>query len=70
MALAFMSSLPLYIDLSEAVLVHGYYEPGLACEQQNPMILCGTKGGEQLLRTRYDRPLYELTAINPSWLDT
>ena len=59
-ALAFMEGLPLYIDLPEAIIVHGYFEPGIPPEQQNPLVLCGTMGGEKHLRTHYDRPWYEL----------
>jgi len=59
-ALAFMSGLPIYLDLPEAILTHGYFEPGVSCEQQNPSVLCGTMGGENYLQTHYDRPWYEL----------
>jgi len=59
-ALAFMSGLPIYLDLPEAILTHGYFEPGISCEQQNPSVLCGTMGGENYLQTHYDQPWYEL----------
>jgi hypothetical protein len=59
-ALEFMRRLPLFIDLPEALLVHGYFEPGLSSGQQNPMVLCGTMGGDRYLRERYERPWYEL----------
>jgi predicted phosphodiesterase len=59
-ALGWMSALPLYIELEQAIVVHGYFEPGIALEQQNPSVLCGTMGGEHILRQRYDRPWYEL----------
>ena len=59
-ALGWMSGLPLYIELEQAIVVHGYFEPGIALENQNPSVLCGTMGGERLLRQRYDRPWYEL----------
>jgi serine/threonine protein phosphatase 1 len=59
-ALAFMSSLPDYLDLPEALIVHGYFEPGIPCELQNPSVLCGTMGGQKYLRTRYDQPWYAL----------
>jgi serine/threonine protein phosphatase 1 len=59
-ALAFMDDLPIYLDLPEAILTHGYFEPGISCEQQNPSVLCGTMGGERHLQTTYDRPWYEL----------
>jgi serine/threonine protein phosphatase 1 len=59
-ALEWMSILPLSIELPDALLIHGYFEPGIASEFQNPMILCGTMGGQKILRERYDRPWYEL----------
>jgi hypothetical protein len=58
--LTFMSALPLYLDFPHAIVVHGYYEPGIPIEQQNPSILCGTMGGQRHLQTHYDRPWYEL----------
>ncbi len=59
-ALAFMSTLSLYLDLPEALVVHGYFEPGLPLSQQRSTVLCGTMGGDKHLRTAYDRPWYEL----------
>ena len=59
-ALAFMNTLPLYLDLPEALVVHGYFEPGLPLSQQRSTVLCGTMGGDKHLRTAYDRPWYEL----------
>ncbi len=59
-ALEWMSALPLYIELEQAIVVHGYFEPGIALGHQNPSVLCGTIGGERILRQRHDRPWYEL----------
>lgn len=59
-ALAFMSELPLYLDLPDALIVHGYFEPGLPLSQQHATVLCGTMGGDKHLRTQLDRPWYEL----------
>jgi len=59
-AVAWMAGLPLCIELPEAVLAHGYLEPGLALDQQNRSVLCGTMGGDKLLRERYERPWYEI----------
>jgi hypothetical protein len=58
-AVAWMDTLPLYIELAEAVIVHGYLEPGLPLTQQNPSVVCGTMGGDKILRERYERPWYE-----------
>lgn len=59
-ALAFLESLPLYIELPEAIVVHGYWEPGLSIAEQRETVLAGTMGGEKHLRENYDRPWYEL----------
>lgn len=59
-ALEWMSSLPLYIELEQAILVHGYFEPGIPLDKQNPSVVCGMMGGEKILRERYDRPWHEL----------
>jgi len=58
--LKWLSSLPLYVDLPEAVVVHGYLELGIPLGEQNPMVLCGTMGGEKILHQRYDQPWYAL----------
>jgi serine/threonine protein phosphatase 1 len=59
-ALVFMNILQLYLDLPEALVVHGYFEPGLPLSQQRATVLCGTMGGDKHLRAVYDRPWYEL----------
>ncbi len=59
-ALAWMESLPLYLELPEAILVHGYLEPGIPLEEQRERVLCGTMGGDHYLRSKYARPWYEL----------
>lgn len=59
-AVSWMESMPLFIELPDAVLVHGYLEPELPLEAQNPTVLCGTMGGEKILHDLYDRPWYEL----------
>jgi serine/threonine protein phosphatase 1 len=63
-AVTWMSTLPLFLDLPEAIIVHGYLEPGISLFEQNPSIVCGTMGGERILRDHYDRPWYELYAGN------
>jgi len=65
-ALAWMETLSLYIELQEAVIVHGYLEPDIPLDKQNPSVLCGTMGGDRILRERYNKPWYELiTADKP-----
>ncbi len=59
-ALERMGNLPLFLDLPEAVLVHGYVEPGIHLEQQRDMVLCGTMSGDHYLRNQYEQPWYAL----------
>lgn len=58
-AIQWMNTLPLFLELPEAIIVHGYLEPGLPLEQQNPSVICGTMGGDKILRERYECPWYE-----------
>lgn len=58
-AVAYMDSLPRYLDLPDALLVHGFYEPGVAVEQQRETVIVGTLSGEGYLRERYSWPWYE-----------
>lgn len=41
-AVAWMESLPLCLELPEAILVHGYLEPEIPIEAQRERVLCGT----------------------------
>ena len=59
-AVAFMASLPRYIDLPEAILVHGYFEPDVALAEQRDTVLAGTMSGEAYLKKNYDRPWHEI----------
>lgn len=59
-AVVWMSDLPLFDELPEAILVHGYLEPGQPLGEQSPFVLCGNRLGEKFLREHYARPWYEL----------
>ena len=59
-ALERMGRFPLFIDLPEAVLVHGYLEPGIPLERQRDTVLCGTMSGDHYLRNQYAQPWYAL----------
>ncbi len=54
-ALAFFETLPLYLEFPDAIVVHGYWEPGLPIAEQRETVLAGTMGGEKHLREHYDR---------------
>lgn len=56
----FMGSFPLYLDLPEVLVVHGYFEPGVTIAQQQEKVLAGTLTGGRYLEEHYDRPWYEL----------
>ena len=57
--IGFMSDLPHYIDLPDALLVHGFYEPGVPLEDQRETVIVGTLSGEDYLRKRWSWPWYE-----------
>ena len=59
-AIAYMKKLPLYLDLPDALLVHGYIEPGIPLNKQKRRVLIGTNKAEEELARTYDRPWYEL----------
>ena len=59
-ACRFMESLPCFIELPEAILAHGFFEPGLPSADQRETVVVGTLSGEHYLAKQYDRPWYEL----------
>jgi serine/threonine protein phosphatase 1 len=58
--IAVVATFPRYVELPEAIVAHGFWEPGLAPEQQRERVVTGTAWGESYLAERYDRPWYEL----------
>jgi serine/threonine protein phosphatase 1 len=59
-ALAYMESLPTYLQLDDVDVVHGFYEPGVALERQRATVIVGTTSGENYLLETYERPWYTL----------
>ncbi|MBW2289358.1 MAG: metallophosphoesterase [Deltaproteobacteria bacterium] len=59
-ACAFMDGFERFIELPEAILVHGAFESGVALADQHEMVITGTMSGERHLRNRSDREWYEL----------
>ncbi|MEO0563778.1 MAG: metallophosphoesterase [Chloroflexota bacterium] len=57
-AIEWMRDMPLYIDLPEAYLVHGYYEPGVPLTEQQPNVLLGHLNGEFRLEKNGYTPWY------------
>jgi predicted phosphodiesterase len=56
----FFESLPTYIELPEAILVHGMVEPGLPLPEQKDTVLLATMSGEDYMKRTCSRPWYEL----------
>jgi serine/threonine protein phosphatase 1 len=59
-AVAYMATLPPFLDLPEAILVHAFFEPGVALHMQRQTVIVGGMQGEAYLTQRLDRPWYEL----------
>lgn len=57
-AVAYMAGLPRWLALPEAVIVHGFWEPGPPLEAQREDVLTGTLGGEAYLKARGWWPWY------------
>lgn len=58
-ACAFMAGLPTFIELPEAILVHAFFEPGVAPAEQREPVLVGTLSAEAYMERRYGRPWYQ-----------
>jgi serine/threonine protein phosphatase 1 len=60
-AVQWMASLPYYLELEHAIVVHAAVVPGLSLSQQKEHILCGTVSGEKELKGLLDgRSWHEL----------
>lgn len=59
-AIEYLRALPHWLELPDATLVHGFFEPGTPVALQRPQVIIGTLGGEVYLRERYTQPWYEL----------
>lgn len=51
-AVRWMATLPYYLELPGALVVHAAVEPGVALADQKPEILCGSTAGEHELETK------------------
>lgn len=58
-ALDYMKGMPLYIELPEVLLVHGYFEPEVPLKQQQRRVLLGTVSGESYLKDAYPTVWFE-----------
>ncbi len=59
-AIQYFTSLPLYIELPEVILIHGGFEPGVALEHQQASVLAGSMSVEKYLVEKYREPWYQL----------
>jgi serine/threonine protein phosphatase 1 len=57
--LAFMATFPRHLELPEAILIHGMFEPGIPVEQQKDTVVIGTLTGEMYMAEKYPGPWYE-----------
>jgi serine/threonine protein phosphatase 1 len=58
-AVGVMARFPLVLEIPEAIIVHGYFEPGVALENQRANVITGTMSGEAYLKNRLHGPWYE-----------
>ena len=58
-AMDYFATLPRWIDLEEALVVHGFWHPGQLLQEQHPSVLTGTMSGARRV-SRLGRPWYEL----------
>jgi len=56
----FIGDFPIYIELDNALLIHGLYEPGLKLKDQKENVLIGTMSGETYFLEKYHEPWYHL----------
>ncbi|MBZ0289910.1 MAG: hypothetical protein K8I30_19965, partial [Anaerolineae bacterium] len=58
-AILYMDSLPRYLELPDATLVHGFWEPGVPIIRQRETVVVGTMTGEEYLKNKGIWPWYE-----------
>jgi len=59
-ALQMMQPLPLFLELPDAMIFHGFFEPGVSIGKQMETVIIGTMSGETYLKKNYSSPWYEL----------
>ncbi len=58
-AVRFFEKLPLFIELPEAILIHGLLEPEIPVIHQKKNILIGSMAGSLYMGKKYPKPWYE-----------
>ena len=59
-AIQYMEGLPPFLELSEAIVIHAFWEPGVPLDQQRRDVLVGIASGEAYVRQLCNRPWWEL----------
>ncbi|MBD3351255.1 MAG: hypothetical protein GF364_07190, partial [Candidatus Lokiarchaeota archaeon] len=59
-ALDYMQTLPLYIELPDAYIFHGFFEPSIPLENQEEKTLVGVLSADFYLKNKYEEPWYSL----------
>jgi serine/threonine protein phosphatase 1 len=57
--LAFVATLPRHCEFPDALVVHGFWEPGVPLAQQRDNVVIGAMSGEKYLEKRYGSPWYQ-----------
>ena len=55
----YFKSLQTYVELSDALLIHGFLEPEIKVENQKKNVLIGTMSGDIYMKRKYSKPWYE-----------
>ena len=55
----YFESLPQYLELDNAIIIHGMLEPDIPLKQQQKKVLIGATAGELLFKRKYEKPWYE-----------
>lgn len=58
-AITYMKTMPIYLELDDAIIVHGYYEAGLSLSQQKESVMLGAGNAQEYMNEKYDAPWYE-----------
>lgn len=59
-AIACMSAFPVYVELPDALLIHGFFEPGVPIASQREDVLCGVTSGEKYICRTCHQPWYKM----------
>ncbi|MCI0601532.1 serine/threonine protein phosphatase [bacterium] len=59
-AVAYMETLPIYLDLPELLVVHAFYEPGVPLSEQKEEVLVGIMSGQAYITRQYQENWWEL----------